>query len=143
MNAIHNTQSQHQYMRSPILSNKYLKRKMLTLYLSTMGNLMGPSLDRLKFGKLSRCGINGNPLKWKKTKIKCTCVLFAYKKSKLISVMILIYIAINYCSVGSCKLLLPTSSVNTACGTLKHAFMKCTGTLGMDPTSLLNEQCLN
>lgn len=34
----------------------------LTLYLSTIGNLTGPSLDLLKFGKLSRCGMNGNPL---------------------------------------------------------------------------------
>ena len=34
----------------------------LTLYLSTMGNLTGPSLDLLKFGKLSRCEMNGNPL---------------------------------------------------------------------------------
>lgn len=36
---------------------------MLTLYLSTMGNLTGPSLDLLKFGKLSKCGMKGKPLK--------------------------------------------------------------------------------
>lgn len=33
-----------------------------TLYLSTMGNRTGPSLDLLKFGKLSRCGMKGKPL---------------------------------------------------------------------------------
>lgn len=36
--------------------------KSFTLYLSTIGNRMGPSLDLLKFGRLSRCGMNGNPL---------------------------------------------------------------------------------
>lgn len=35
----------------------------LTLYLSTMGNLTGPSLDLFKFGKLSKYGMKGNPLK--------------------------------------------------------------------------------
>ena len=35
---------------------------LLTLYLSTMGSLTGPSLDLLKFGKLSRWAINGKPL---------------------------------------------------------------------------------
>ena len=38
---------------------------LLTLYLSTIGNLTGPSLALFKFGKLSRCGMNGNPLWWK------------------------------------------------------------------------------
>lgn len=38
------------------------KKKNVTLYLSTIGNLTGPLLDLLKFGKLSRCGMNGNPL---------------------------------------------------------------------------------
>lgn len=41
------------------------KLMILTLYLSTMGNLTGPSLDLYKIGKLSRCGMNGNPLKSK------------------------------------------------------------------------------
>lgn len=39
--------------------------KLLTLYLSTIGSLTGPSTDLFKFGKLSRYGINGNPLKKK------------------------------------------------------------------------------
>lgn len=40
--------------------------RMLTLYLSTMGSLTGPSLDLLKFGKLSRWGMNGKPLRERK-----------------------------------------------------------------------------
>lgn len=36
--------------------------QLLTLYLSTIGSLMGPSLDLVKFGKLSRWEINGTPL---------------------------------------------------------------------------------
>lgn len=43
------------------ISIKGVKKK-VTLYLSTMGNRIGPSLDLLKFGKLSRCGMNGKPL---------------------------------------------------------------------------------
>lgn len=35
---------------------------LLTLYLSTIGSLTGPSLDLVKFGKLSRWAINGKPL---------------------------------------------------------------------------------
>ena len=37
----------------------------LTLYLSTMGNLTGPSVILLKLGRLSRCGMNGKPLAMK------------------------------------------------------------------------------
>lgn len=40
-----------------------VKTRIVTLYLSTIGNLTGPSLDLLKFGKLSKCGIKGKPLK--------------------------------------------------------------------------------
>lgn len=36
--------------------------QLLTLYLSTIGSLTGPSLDLVKFGKLSRWAINGKPL---------------------------------------------------------------------------------
>lgn len=36
--------------------------QLLTLYLSTIGSLTGPSLDLVKFGKLSRWAINGIPL---------------------------------------------------------------------------------
>lgn len=42
-------------------------RHLLTLYLSTIGSLTGPSLDLVKFGKLSRWAINGKPLVKKKT----------------------------------------------------------------------------
>lgn len=42
----------------------------LTLYLSTIGSLTGPSLDLVKFGKLSRWAINGKPLTNKKQKTK-------------------------------------------------------------------------
>lgn len=41
----------------------FLSCNILTLYLSTMGNLTGPSLDLFKFGKLSKYGMKGNPLK--------------------------------------------------------------------------------
>lgn len=44
-------------------------RKTLTLYLSTIGNLTGPSLDLLKFGKLSKCGIKGRPLQQKQKRL--------------------------------------------------------------------------
>lgn len=46
--------------------------QLLTLYLSTIGSLTGPSLDLVKFGKLSRWAINGKPLlekKMSKTKV--------------------------------------------------------------------------
>lgn len=39
-----------------------ITEEILTLYLSTMGNLTGPSLDLFKFGKLSKCGMKGKPL---------------------------------------------------------------------------------
>lgn len=58
----------------------YLFYTLHTLYLSTMGNLTGPSLDLLKFGKLSRCGMNGNPLfiihKNIETHYSCTFMIF-------------------------------------------------------------------
>lgn len=43
-----------------------LMGEIFTLYLSTMGNLTGPSLDLFKFGKLSKCGMKGKPLEWHK-----------------------------------------------------------------------------
>ena len=51
----------------------------LTLYLSTMGNLTGPSLDLFKFGKLSKYGMKGNPLKTKiQTSEKKRTVIIPY-----------------------------------------------------------------
>lgn len=44
---------------------KSVGNNILTLYLSTMGNLTGPSLDLFKFGKLSKYGMKGSPLKIK------------------------------------------------------------------------------
>jgi hypothetical protein len=41
-----------------------------TLYLSTIGSLIGPSTDLLKFGKLSRYGINGKPLRTEQYQLK-------------------------------------------------------------------------
>lgn len=40
---------------------------MVTLYLSTIGSLTGPSLDLVKFGRLSKWAINGKPLAMKQT----------------------------------------------------------------------------
>lgn len=45
-----------------LMTERITGLKLLTLYLSTMGSLTGPSLDLVKFGKLSRWAINGKPL---------------------------------------------------------------------------------
>ena len=56
---------------------------LLTLYLSTIGSLTAPSVDLVKFGKLSRWEINGKPLVTKKTKKMFTSVYSFYYDSFL------------------------------------------------------------